>query len=128
MIRKQTKVEGTPCQDFCYSCLCNALALAQEARHLDANAYKVPYPPMIIANGDAEHNMRTCFLVHVWAVLCGGDATRRVSQSLRETAWLLLRFFQNRKGREDHPPAHVAKMCETGETNGKLPTLCMLAC
>lgn len=34
-------VKGTASQDFCYSCCCNALALAQEARHLDANAYKV---------------------------------------------------------------------------------------
>ena len=41
MIRNKTKVEGTAAQDFCYSCCCNALALAQEARHLDAKAYKV---------------------------------------------------------------------------------------
>jgi uncharacterized protein len=48
MIREKTKVEGSALKDFLLSCCCNALSLAQEARHLDANPYKggeiIPLP------------------------------------------------------------------------------------
>jgi len=48
MIRKKTKVEGSVWKDCLLSCCCNALSLAQEARHLAGKPYKggdtIPLP------------------------------------------------------------------------------------